>query len=91
MSGNVSEKVKQRNITTAKEKIPSKFRIGETCFTFIAVIGGKLFSNHPQNMNHVHKDTMDLLSVILTLGNNIYIYIYIYIYVYIYIYIHIYK
>ena len=58
-------------LTTDKEKIPSKFRIGETCFTSIAVIGGKIFSNHPKNMNHFYKDTKDLVSVIITLVTNI--------------------
>ena len=61
----------KKNLTIAKEKILSKYRIGETCFTSIAVIGGKLFSNHPKNMNHVHKYTKYLLSVIITLGTNI--------------------
>ena len=37
----------------------------------MAVIGGRLFSNHPQNLNHVHKDSKYLVSVIKTLGNNI--------------------
>ena len=37
----------------------------------MAVIGGRLFSNHPQNLNHVHKDSKYLVSVITTLGNNI--------------------
>ena len=63
-------KLKQ-NLTTAKEKIPSKCRIEKTCFTYIAVIGGKRFSNHPKNMNHVHKYTKYLLSVKITLKNNI--------------------
>ena len=45
--------------------------LGETCFTYIAVIGGKLFSNQPINVNHFHKDTKDLLSVIINLGTNI--------------------
>ena len=31
------------------------------------VIGGKLFSNHPKNMNHVHKDSNYLVFVIITL------------------------
>ena len=33
------------------------------------VIGGKLYSNHPKNMNHVHKDTKYLVSVIITVDN----------------------
>ena len=37
----------------------------------MAVIGGKLYSRHPKNMNHLHKDTKDLVSVIITMGKNI--------------------
>ena len=37
----------------------------------MAVIGGKLFSNHHKNLNHVHKDSKDLVSVIIILGKNI--------------------
>ena len=37
-------------------------------FTSMAVISGQLFSNHPKNLNHVHKDSKDLVSVIITLG-----------------------
>ena len=37
----------------------------------MAVIGGKLFSNHHKNMNHVHKNTKELFSVIINLGANI--------------------
>ena len=40
-------------------------------FTSMAVIGGKLFSNHHKNLNHVHKDSKDLVSVIIILGKNI--------------------
>ena len=35
------------------------------------IVGGKLFSNNPKNINHVHKDTKDLLSIIITLGTDI--------------------
>ena len=35
------------------------------------VIGGKIFSNHPKYLNHVIKDSNNLLSVIITLGENI--------------------
>ena len=35
------------------------------------VIGGKLYSNHPKNLNHVHKDTKYLVSVIITVGKYI--------------------
>ena len=37
----------------------------------MAVIGVKLYRNHPKNINHVHKDTKDLVPVIITLGKNI--------------------
>ena len=34
-------------------------------------MGGKLYSNNPKDMNHVHKDSNELVSVIITLGANI--------------------
>ena len=34
-------------------------------------IGGKLYSNHPKNLNHVHKDSKNLVYVIITLGGDI--------------------
>ena len=34
----------------------------------IDTIGGKLYSNHPKNMNRAHKYNKDLLSIIITLG-----------------------
>ena len=37
-----------------KEKITKKYRIGDTCFTFLETIGGNLFTRHPKNSNHVH-------------------------------------
>ena len=40
-------------------------------FTSMAVIGGKLFSNHPKNLNHVHKDSKYLVSVRITVGKYI--------------------
>ena len=55
----------------ADEILPSTCRIGKTIFTSMAVIGGKLYRNHPKNLNHIHKDTKDLVSVIITLGKNI--------------------
>ena len=39
--------------------------------TSIAIIYGKLYRNHPKNMNHAHKYGKDLLSVIITLGGNV--------------------
>ena len=55
----------------AKEIPPTTCRIGENIFTSMAITGGKLYRNHPKNLNHVHKDTKDLVSVIITLGKNI--------------------
>ena len=40
-------------------------------FNYMAVIGGRIFSNHPKNLNHVHKDSKDLVYVIITLGGSI--------------------
>ena len=37
----------------------------------MTVIGVKLYSNHPKNMNHVHKYSKDMVSVIITVGKNI--------------------
>ena len=52
----------------AKEKIPKQCRIGDTCFTSLETIGGNLYTRHANNLNHVHKDSQDLLSVIIILG-----------------------
>ena len=49
----------------------SKYRIGTTFSTSIDVIVRKLYSGHSQNINLVHKYTKDLVSVIISLGNNI--------------------
>ena len=54
-----------------KEKTPLQCRIGETCFTSIDIIGGKIYSNHPKNMNHVHKYRKGLVSVIITMGKTL--------------------
>ena len=48
--------------------IPEECRIGDTCFTSLETIGGNLFPRHAKNLNHVHKDSKDLLSVIIILG-----------------------
>ena len=37
----------------------------------MAVIGGRLVSNHHKNLNHVHKDSNNLVYFIITLGENI--------------------
>ena len=43
----------------------------ETVFTYIGVIGGKLYSNHSKKLNHVHKDSKDMVSIIITVGKYI--------------------
>ena len=60
-----------KKIEKSKEILPSKCIIGKTIFTSMAVIGGRVFSNHPINLNHLHKDSKYLVSVIITLGENI--------------------
>ena len=40
-------------------------------FSSMAVIGGKIYSNYPKNLNHVHKDSKDMVYVIITMGKNI--------------------
>ena len=59
------------NITTAKEKISQKFRLCNTCFTYVGVVVGKCYSSHTKNRNHVHKDQNNLLSSIITLETNV--------------------
>ena len=58
-------------LVKANDILPLTCRIGKTVFTSMAAIGGKLYHNHPKNLNHMHKDTKDLVSVIITLGKNI--------------------
>ena len=58
-------------ILDGKQKIPRKCKIGNTCFKYVAVIGGRLFRNSAKNNNHVHKDEKDFLSVIMILGKNV--------------------
>ena len=55
----------------ANEIIPSTCRIGKTIFTSMAVIGGQMYQNHPKKLNRIHKDTKDMVSVIITLGKSI--------------------
>ena len=54
-----------------KEKIPRVCRIGDTFFSSLATIGGNLFTIHTNNINHVHKDSNNILSVIIILGKNV--------------------
>ena len=53
----------------SKENIPKYFRIGDTCFTSFANIGGDLYARHP--LTHVHRDSNDILSVIIILGTDV--------------------
>ena len=55
----------------AKYIIPKECRIGDKCFTSLATIGGNLYTIHAKNINHVHKDSKDILSVIIILGTNV--------------------
>ena len=59
-------------VETAKYKIPKKCRIGDTCFTSLVTIGRNLFTRHPKDINHVHKYSNDLLSLIIILGIDVY-------------------
>ena len=52
-----------RIMNQAKMMIPEECRIGDTCFMSLANIGGNLYTRHPKNLNHVHKDSKDLLPV----------------------------
>ena len=61
----------KEKLEKAKEILPSTCRIGETIFTSMAVIGGKLYHNQPKNLNHVHKNIKYLVSVIIILGKYI--------------------
>ena len=54
----------------SKDKIPKQCRIGNTYFTSLETIGGDLFTINPKNINHFHKESNDLLSVIIILGTN---------------------
>ena len=43
-----------KTMKKAKEMIPKEFRIGDTCFTSFATIGGNLYTRNANNINHVH-------------------------------------
>ena len=55
----------------AKEMIPKECRIGDTCFTSLATIGGKLYTIHVNNLNHVNKGSKDIMLVIIILGTDV--------------------
>ena len=56
----------------AREKIPKQCIISDTCFTSLATIEGHLFTRHPKNINHLNKDSNNLLSVIIIFGTDSY-------------------
>ena len=56
-----------------KENIPKQCIIGDTCFTLLETIGDDLFTRHPKNINHVHKNSNNLLSVIIILGPDVHV------------------
>ena len=47
----------ERTMDKAKDMIPNECIIGDTFFTSLATIGGKLYTRHAKNLNHVHKDS----------------------------------
>ena len=57
-------------VDKAKENTPKQCRIDDTCFTSLATIRGDLLTRHPKNFNHLHKDSNNILSVIIILGAN---------------------
>ena len=55
----------------AKQIIPKECRIDDTYFTSLPNIGGNLYTRHVKNLNHVHKDSKDILPVIIILGTDV--------------------
>ena len=55
----------------SKEKIFKQCIIGDEYFMSLDTIGGNLFTRHPRNLNHVHKDSNNILSVIIVLVKNV--------------------
>ena len=58
----------KEKLDKAKEILPSTCIIGGNIFTSMAMIGGRLFSNHRKNLNYIHKDSKDLVSILTNLG-----------------------
>ena len=61
----------EKKLEKVKETLSSTCRIGETFLFPIAVIGGRLYSNHYKNLKHIHKHSKYLVSVIITVVENI--------------------
>ena len=55
----------------AKWIITKEYRIGDTCLMSLANIGSNLYTRHANNLNHVHRDSKYLLSVIIILGTDV--------------------
>ena len=69
---NVNNKVLEKYekwISAARGKILKKSHLGETCFTSIAIIGGKIYSNYTKHIKHANKYGKELFSGIVTLGS----------------------
>ena len=64
-------KTLERKMEKSKEILPSTCIIGETIFTYMDFIDGKLYSNHPKSLNRVHKYSKDMVYVIITVGKDI--------------------
>ena len=62
---NLKEKLRRQ-----KESYHQHVELGKL-FTSMASTGSKFFIDHNKNMNHGHKDSKSLVSVIITMGNNI--------------------
>ena len=60
-----------RTMEKSKEMIPKECRIGDVCFMSLVTIGGNLYTRHANNLNNIHKDSKDLLSVIKILGTDV--------------------
>ena len=50
---------------TTKQMIPKQFIIGDIFFTQLATNEGDFSTRNPKSTNHLHKDSSDLLSVII--------------------------
>ena len=61
----------KKNLGRKKKSYHQHAELAELSFIYMDIIRGKLFSNHPKNLNHVHKDSKDFVSVIITAGKNI--------------------
>ena len=60
-----------KKLDKARENIPKQYIIGDACFKSLATIGGNSFTKHTNNLNHVHKCSNYLLSVIIILETDV--------------------